>query len=179
MSGFNADGSDNFAIDGISDSDNPLLGPLEGAPTFNVPPGVNPMTYEPGGLAPSLVVTPNGGSTVDAPGSVSPPAAGSSWQSWLQYLFSPGGAVIPQAEGAGANPYSTTLGVLTGGLLGGETGGGGGGGWEAWAGEAIIRGTISIVGLVLVGSGFYLAGRRGGLGAGQLGNPAPVLRALR
>lgn len=66
----------------------------------------------------------------------------------------------------------------------GSSGSGGGsssGGWvadiEAEAGELFIRAALMLVGLILIASGFYLAGRTGSLGASAL-NPATVPQRL-
>ncbi len=97
------------------------------------------------------------------------PAGGPSSPGW----WAPGNPANPGAAG----PLSLIpgLGPSIAGAIGG--GAGGAGGWQAWASELALRIALTLVGLVLVGAGFYLAGRGGSLGLGDFDpRPRSVLR---
>ncbi len=81
----------------------------------------------------------------------------------------PFGAAVPSAPGTAAPLWGGGASVPA--ALAGQSGG-----WMAWAGELGLRVALSLVGMVLVAGGFYLAGRTG-LGVGDF-NPDKLARAV-
>lgn len=111
--------------------------------------------------------------TLPAPGQA---GSASVWQKFTSLFSGPGAGL----GGAGLPATPGTATPLWGGgaqVPAGMAQGGGAGGWMTWAGELALRLALATVGLVLIAGGFYLTGRTGSLGLGQI-NPAPAVRRI-
>lgn len=145
---------------------NPLLNPGESTPSWTVT-GVPP-----------ILQGPLDGAGGASPGETYGPPAPPQYQTNLGTTYPPtdptygtpsnptipGNAAPYTAPGGSLSPTFGTPGQNQGnGPVPGGTGGGStGGGWQAEAAEVGVRAALILVGIVLIFSGFYVAGQRSG-----------------